>query len=97
VAERQMVVHLEIVHCKNFIHRYIECSFCLPVSYETGSSETVDSKKIGSITGRRVLANELLMFFFLARDFNDPLLPSSTLNRKRICSIAFPTEISWHL
>jgi len=93
VADRQMVVHLEIVNCKNFIHRYIECSFCLPVSYVTGSSETVDSKKIGSVTGLMVLVYELPMF--LARDFNDPLLPSSTLNRKRICSIAFPTEISW--
>jgi len=62
VAERQMVVHLEIVHCKNFIHRYIECSFCLPVSYETGSSETVDSKKFGSITRWRVLANEFRIF-----------------------------------
>ena len=35
---------MEIVHCKNFIHRYIKCLFCLPVSYETGSSKAVGAK-----------------------------------------------------
>ena len=35
---------MEIFHCKNFIHRYIKCLFCLPVFYETGSSKAVGAK-----------------------------------------------------